>query len=64
MARLAGRGGRDPPGANATARAWRMLTGVGYQAGSLSPEQVSRVEMLSCAVLPLHPSWGGAMPVL
>ncbi len=30
----------------APARAWRMLTGVGYQAGSLSPEQVARVEML------------------
>ena len=32
---------RMPP-----ARAWRMLTGVGHRAGSLSPEQVGRVEAL------------------
>ena len=29
-----------------SARAWRMLTGVGYQAGSLSPEQIGRVDAL------------------
>ncbi len=28
------------------ARAWRMLTGVGWQAGSLSAEQIQRVEIL------------------
>ena len=33
---------RVPP-----ARAWRMLTGVGYQAGSLTPDQVQRVEILA-----------------
>ena len=32
---------RMPP-----ARAWRMLTGVGYRAGSLSPEQIGRVDAL------------------
>ena len=32
---------RMPP-----ARAWRMLTGVGYQAGSLLPEQIERVDAL------------------
>ena len=30
----------------APAPAWRMLTALGYQAGSLSAEQVARVEML------------------
>lgn len=29
------------------ARAWRMLTGVGYQAGALSAEQIQHVEILA-----------------
>ena len=28
------------------ARGWRMLTGVGYGAGSLTPDQIARVEHL------------------
>ena len=28
------------------ARCWRMLTGVGYRAGSLTPDQIARVQHL------------------
>ncbi len=30
----------------APARGWRMLTGLGYRAGSLTPDQIARVEHL------------------
>ncbi len=30
----------------APARAWRMLTGLGYRAGSLTPDQITRVQHL------------------
>jgi hypothetical protein len=30
----------------ATARGWRMLTGLGYRAGSLTPDQIQRVQHL------------------
>jgi hypothetical protein len=35
------RGWKLPP-----ARGWRMLTGVGYRAGSLTPDQIARVQHL------------------
>ena len=47
---------RMPP-----ARAWRMLTGVGYQAGALSVEQIHRVEIL--ALLDLAMRGIAAVPV-
>ena len=40
---------RMPP-----ARAWRMLTGVGWQAGSLTAEQVQRVEILALVDLAMR----------
>ncbi len=44
---------RMPP-----ARAWRMLTGVGWQAGALTAEQIQRVEIL----VPGEPGDAGQLP--
>ena len=47
---------RMPP-----ARAWRMLTGVGYAAGSLTPEQIQRVEILVLVDLAMRGSVEGSV---